>query len=121
MSLSNSTLSAIQRVGGAAFTADAKLKKSVRQYAERVNAAMAANPYGLGNDALFENWKGVARLSQTLAGIEEELRKVYRVARELTEDASEVLQSVLDCRKCLFTGSAAKGNANPPAAFASFT
>lgn len=86
MSLSTSTLSAIQKVGAAAFTADEKLKAAAKMYAERVNDAMIANPYGLGNNTLFEAWKVVARLSQTMAGIEEELKKVYRVASELAAD-----------------------------------
>ena len=86
MSLSKITLSAIQQAGAAVFSADAELKNSVKNYAERVNAAMAVNPFGLGNDALFENWKLVARLSQTMAGIEEELKKVHALASELTGD-----------------------------------
>ena len=86
MSLSISTLNAIQKVGAAAFTADEKLKKEASHYAERVHAAITNNPYNLGNDNLIENWKVVARLSQTLAGIEEELKKVYQVAAELTGD-----------------------------------
>jgi hypothetical protein len=86
MSLSSATLSAIQQAGSAAYAADTELKNAVKDYAARVNAAMSANPYGLGNDALFENWKVVARLSQTINGIEEELKKVYRVASELIAD-----------------------------------
>lgn len=86
MSLSSSTLASLQKAGAAVFTADEKLKTAVKEYAQRVNAAMVANPYGLGNNALFENWKMVARLSQTVSGIEEELKKVYRVAAELTTD-----------------------------------
>lgn len=86
MSLSSATLSAIQHAGAAAYAADTELKNAVKDYAARVNAAMSANPYGLGNDALFENWKVVARLSQTISGIEEELKKVYRVASELIAD-----------------------------------
>lgn len=86
MSLSSATLSAIQQAGSAAYAADTELKNAVKDYAARVNAAMSANPYGLGNDALFENWKVVARLSQTISGIEEELKKVYRVASELIAD-----------------------------------
>lgn len=86
MSLSSATLSAIQQAGAAAYAADTELKNAVEDYAARVNAAMSANPYGLGNDALFENWKVVARLSQTIGGIEEELKKVYRVASELIAD-----------------------------------
>jgi len=94
MSLSSSTLSAIQKAGAAAFTADVKLKNAVKEYAERVNAAIATNPYNLGNDALFENWKVVARLSQTLMGIEEELQKVYRLAAELTADDQPSVREV---------------------------
>jgi len=86
MSLSSATLSAIQQAGAAAYAADTELKNAVQDYAARVNTAMSANPYGLGNDALFENWKVVARLSQTINGIEEELKKVYRVASELIAD-----------------------------------
>jgi len=86
MSLSKITLSAIQQAGAAVFSADAELKNSVKDYAERVNAAMAVNPFGLGNDTLFENWKLVARLSQTMVGIEEELKKVHALACELTGD-----------------------------------
>ena len=86
MSLSTSTLSAIQKVGAAAFTADEKLKAAVKKYAERVNDAMITNPYGLGNNTLFETWKVLARLSQTMAGIEEELKKVYLVASDLAAD-----------------------------------
>jgi len=86
MPISASTLSALQKVGAAAFTADEKLKKEVGVYAQRVNTAIFSNPYHLGNDALIESWKVVARLSKTLAGIEEELRSLYRVASELVED-----------------------------------
>lgn len=86
MSLSNSTLTALQNVGAAAFTADEKLKKEVKEYAGRVHAAIAKNPYNLGNDTLIENWKVAARLSHTLAGIEEELNKVYQVASQLIDD-----------------------------------
>jgi hypothetical protein len=86
MSISSSTLTAIQKVGAAAFAADDKLKKEVQSYAERVNLAMLKNPYNLGNDALIDGWKAVARLSQTMMGIEQELKNIYRIASELTQD-----------------------------------
>ncbi|MDR3368165.1 hypothetical protein [Rhodoferax sp.] len=86
MPISSSTLNAIQKVGAAAFTADEKLKKEVQSYAEHVNMAMVKNPYNLGNDALIEAWKVVARLSKTMIGIEEELRNIHRIASELTQD-----------------------------------
>ncbi|TXT40795.1 MAG: hypothetical protein FD135_923 [Comamonadaceae bacterium] len=94
MSLSTSTLAAIQKVGSAAFTADEKLKKEVEAYAERVSAAISKNAYNLGNDTLIENWKVVARLSQTLAGIEAELKKVFQVASELMADDQPTVRDV---------------------------
>ena len=94
MSLSSSTLAAIQKAGAAVFVADEKLKQAAQNYAERVNAAIAGNPYHLGNDALIENWKTVARLSQTIAGIEAEIKKVFQVAAELTgEDQPSVVSA----------------------------
>lgn len=94
MSLSSSTLTAIQKVGAAAFAADEKLQKEVKEYAERVQAAIAENAYSLGNDVLIENWKVVARLAQSLVGIEEELRKIYQVASELTADDRPIVSEV---------------------------
>jgi hypothetical protein len=86
MSISLSTLTAIQKVGAAAFTAEEKLKKEVQNYAERVNLAMLKNPSHLGNDALIETWKVVARLAKSMMGIEEELKNIHRIATELTQD-----------------------------------
>lgn len=86
MSLSSETLSAIQKAGATVYEADLELKNAVKKYAQRVHEAMVSNPYHLGNDTMFENWKVVARLSQTIAGIEEELKKVYYVAADLTAD-----------------------------------
>lgn len=93
MSLPSSTLSAIQKAGAAVFAADEKLKKSVKEYAERVSAAVAANPFDLGNDSLMEDWKTAARLSQTFAGIEAEIKKAFQIAAELSgEDQPSVVK-----------------------------
>lgn len=86
MSLSLETLSIIQKAGAAVYEADLELKNAVKEYAQRVHTAMMSNPYHLGNDTMFENWKVVARLSQTMAGIEEEIKKVYYIAAELSAD-----------------------------------
>jgi hypothetical protein len=86
MSLNKEMLDAIQKAGTAVFEADAQLKLAVKRYGERVHAAVASNPYHLGNDALFENWKLIARMCQTTTGMEEELQKVFQVASELSDD-----------------------------------
>lgn len=86
MPISTSTLGALQKLGAAAFNADEKLKNEVAAYAQRANAAIFNNPYNLGNAALIESWQVSARLSKRLSGIEEELRELYRIAGELTEE-----------------------------------
>lgn len=85
MSLASSTLAAIQQAGAAVYAADADLKQATQTYAARVAAAMNANPFGLGNDALFENWKTMARLSQSMTAIEAELKKIYFLAEDVAD------------------------------------
>lgn len=94
MSLNKEMLATIQKAGAAVFDADAQLRLAVKAYGERVHAAVGSNPYHLGNDALFENWKLVARLSQTMTGMEEELRKVHQVASELNDDESSTVTAM---------------------------
>ena len=99
MSLSSTTLAVIQKAGAAAFAADVKLKNAVKDYAERVNAAMLNNPDGLGNDVLFANWKIVSRLSQTLTNIEEEIRELFLVASDLGTDKQVAVKTVAPVAK----------------------
>lgn len=83
MPLSSKTLHAIQSAGSAAFVADAQLKTAVKDYATQVHAAMLQNPFDLANDNLFEEWKSVCRLSQAVAQIEAEMRKIHAAAASL--------------------------------------
>lgn len=85
MSLTKELLATLQTAGAAVFDADAQLKLAVKRYGERVHAAVGSNPFHLGNDTLFENWKTVARLSKTVAAMEEDLRNVYQMAGELSD------------------------------------
>jgi len=87
MSLSSTTLLVLQKVGAAAFAADAKLKAEVKDYSQRVHEAMVANPDGQKNDALFANWKIVSRLSQAISSIEGELKKLFDTAAALGAEA----------------------------------
>ena len=79
------SLSAIQTAGAAVHQADASLKSVAQAYADQVRLAMSSNPFDLQADSLFEEWKTVARLSQTLEQIERELRKVHQAAQQLGE------------------------------------
>lgn len=83
MPISKDSLSAIQSAGAAAHHADAALKSVVQAYADQVRLAMSSNPFDLQTDSLFEEWKTVARLSQTMEQIEAELRKVHQAAQQL--------------------------------------
>ena len=77
MSISNKTLNSIQAAGAAAFAAHAELQTTVSEYSERVKAAVMGNAFEMGNDILFEEWKTLARLTQSVGLIEAELSKVY--------------------------------------------
>jgi hypothetical protein len=86
VSIPKTTIAAIQTAGAATHHADASLKSVVQVYADQVRLAMNANPFDLQADSLFEEWKTVARLSQTLEQIENELRKVHQAAQQLLAD-----------------------------------
>lgn len=94
MPISPKTLSCIQQAGAAVFNADAELKSVVKDYAQQVQQAMLQNPFDIGNDGLFEEWKTVARLSLALEQIETEFRKIYSTAERLnTTEAMGVSKS----------------------------
>ena len=87
MPLPTQTLAAIQAAGAAVYAADAALKEAVQSYADQVKLAMAENPFNLGNDSLFEDWKTVARLSRAVGQVEAEFQKIYGAATDLSAGA----------------------------------
>lgn len=87
MSLSISTLSAIQKVGAAAFVAHSKLNNAVKEYAARTHTAMESSQDHGATDAAFTEWKVVSQLAQAMAGIEEDLKKLHESAQKLTSEA----------------------------------
>ena len=84
MPLSSQTLAALQLAGATIYQADLELKDAVQAYGNQVRAAMTANPFEMRNDGLFEEWKAVARMSQAVAQIETEFKKIYEMASGLT-------------------------------------
>lgn len=87
MPLPTQTLAAIQAAGAAVYAADAALKVAVQSYADQVKLAMAENPFDMGNDSLFEDWKTVARLSRAVGQVEAEFQKIYGAATDLSAGA----------------------------------
>ena len=77
MPLSSQTLAALQLAGATIYQADLELKDAVQAYGNQVRAAMTANPFEMRNDGLFEEWKAVARMSQAVAQIETEFKKIF--------------------------------------------
>ena len=94
MPLPTQTLAALQSAGAAIYAADVEIKKSVQDYTDQVNSAMLENPFDLRNDTLFGDWKTVARLSQAIAQIEVEFRKIYSAASDLSADSRPVTSAV---------------------------
>jgi hypothetical protein len=94
MSISSKTLDSIQAAGAAAFAAHAELQISVGDFSEQVKAAVLNNAFDMGNDTLFEEWKTLARLTQAVAQIEAELRKVYSVAAAISGNQSKTVPTV---------------------------
>ncbi len=84
MPLPTQTLTAIQTAGAAIYAADAALKEAVQSYADQVKLAMTENPFDMGNDSLFEDWKTVARLSRAVGQVEAEFQKIYGAASDLS-------------------------------------
>lgn len=84
MPMPPSTLAAIQSAGAAIYAADVAMKASVQDHAEQVKVAMLQNPFDMGNDGLFEDWKTLARLSQAILQIEAEFKKIYNAACDVS-------------------------------------
>lgn len=94
MALPVKTLATIQAAGAAIYAADAALKDAVQSYAEQVKLAMAVNPFDMGNDSLFDDWKTVARLSRAVGQVEAEFQKIYNAATDLSAGAIPAVLSM---------------------------
>lgn len=94
MPLPTRTLAAIQTAGAAVHAADTALKEAVQSYADHVKLAMHENPFDIGNDELFNDWKTVARLSRAVGQVEAEFRKIYSAASDLSAGAVPTVLTV---------------------------
>lgn len=88
MPLNPNVLSLLQTAGQSLYDADRALQATTSEYADNIRLAMSSNPFDMGNDARFEEWKTIARLSKAVAQIEDELKKVYGAANALTSQVS---------------------------------
>lgn len=94
MSLSKTTLSAIQQAGQALHQATVVVSGAVREQAEHMVSTVASQPFEAEGEQAFANFKMLARLSQDLQSLEEKLRSLYANASELASPEMDVVASL---------------------------
>jgi hypothetical protein len=87
MTVSPKTIAAIQRASHALEEARAVLTQAAQLQATRVAEALSTDAFGLENDTQFEQWKSVARMSQSVQAMEEQLKLIYQAAGEIAFDS----------------------------------
>lgn len=85
MALPTRVLAAIQTAGASMSDADIALKEILQGYGDKVAQGMGSNPFDIANDAMFEEWKAIARVSQSVARIEQDLRQVYAAVAQMMD------------------------------------
>jgi hypothetical protein len=94
MSLSKTTLSAIQQAGQALHKATVVVAGAVRAQAEHMVATVASQPFQAEGEQAFTNFKMLARLSQDLLSLEEQLKALYATASELASPEMDVVAAL---------------------------
>ncbi len=94
MSLSKTTLSAIQRAGQALHQATVVVSGAVREQAEHMVSTVASQPFEAEGEQAFANFKMLARLSQDLQSLEGQLRALYTTASELASPEMDVVSAL---------------------------
>jgi len=91
MSLSKTTLSAIQQAGQGLHTATVVVAAAVREQAEHMVNTVSSQPFQPEGEQAFANFRRLARLSQDLQSLEEQLRALYATASELASPEMDVV------------------------------
>lgn len=94
MSVTPTTLSAIQQAGQSIDEARRALAEAVTAHAQRVMTAVAEQPFNVDNDKLFAYWKTAARLAQEVQAIEEQFKTIYQTAEGLLVPETPVLTAL---------------------------
>ena len=91
MSLSQRNLSALQKAGQAVHGAAEAIASTVRTQAENMVANVASNPFGVESEQAFTQFRTLARLSQDLIAVEQQLQGLFATATELARPESDVV------------------------------
>ncbi len=94
MSLSKSTLSAIQQAGHGLHKATVVVAAAVREQAEHMVSTVASQPFQAEGEQAFANFKLLARLSHDLQSLEAQLRALYATASELASPEMDVVAAL---------------------------
>ncbi len=94
MSLSKTTLSAIQQAGQALHKATVVVADAVRSQAEHMVATVASQPFQAEGEQAFTNFKMLARLSQDLLSLEDQLKTLYAAASDLASPEMDVVAAL---------------------------
>jgi hypothetical protein len=94
MSLSKTSLSAIQQAGQALHEATVVVADAVRAQAEHMVATVASQPFQAEGEQAFTNFKMLARLSQDLLSLEDQLKNLYATASELASPEMDVVTAL---------------------------
>lgn len=98
MSLSKTALSSIQQAGQSLHSATVVVAATVREQAEHMVNTVANQPFQAEGELAFSNFKTLARLSQDLQTLEEQLRALYITASELTRPEIDVVPALRKSR-----------------------
>jgi hypothetical protein len=111
MSVTPSTLSAIQQAGQSIDLARQSLVTAVNEHAQRVMAAVAEQPFSVDNDQLFSSWKTLSRLAQEVTAIEEQFKAIYQTAADLVQPETAVLMALPHSARYKAPGRSSTGDA----------
>jgi hypothetical protein len=107
--MDSKTIATIQAAGTALHDAQTALARDGQRCAEQVREALGQDAFSVANDGLFEQWKSISRLSQSLAAMEAQLKDLYFVAVELAATGSTVSRTTAAPRLALAAAPAARG------------
>lgn len=99
--MDSKTIATIQAAGAALHDAQAALAQDGQHCAEQVREALSQDAFSVANDGLFEHWKSISRLSQSLAAMEAQLKDLYLGAVELAATGGTVPRTMAAPRLAL--------------------
>ena len=85
MASNNPTLASVQQAGQAVSTARQQLHNQLQRQVEKLATVVAAQPFGPDADRAYAQLRAVARMTQELQSIEDQLVQVYQAAAQFEE------------------------------------